>query len=273
MLTAQALHDIATTIKQAQDSGRQIEPITASREDFDIKAAYAVASLVHRARLEAGATPVGRKIGFTNYTIWPEYGVDAPMWAYVYDTTVAQLGTPPHRCRIGRFAEPKIEPEIVFHFRDAPPPGGDVHAVLACIDWVAHGIEIVQSHFPRWKFRLADTIADAGLHATLLVGEHRPVSVLGGDLVAALQAFTLKLSRDGREVDRGSGANVLGSPLAAIVHLMGTLRADLGQPPLAAGEIVTTGTITAAHPIHAGESWQTSLHGLALPGLNVGFVA
>ena len=54
---------------------------------------------------------------------------------------------------------------------------------------------------------------------------------------------------------------------------MGTLRADPGQPPLVAGEIVTSGTITAAHPIHAGESWQTSLHGLALPGLNVEFVA
>ena len=28
---------------------------------------------------------VGRKIGFTNTTIWPIYGVSAPMWNYVYD--------------------------------------------------------------------------------------------------------------------------------------------------------------------------------------------
>jgi 2-oxo-3-hexenedioate decarboxylase len=273
MPTAHELHDIAAILRSAQDTCRQIEPITSRHSDFDGASAYAVAELIHQARIDAGATPVGRKIGFTNYTIWPEYGVDAPMWAYVYDTTVVRLGVPPHRCSIGRFAEPKIEPEIVFHFREAPPPHGDVAAVLACVDWVAHGFEVVQSHYPGWRFRLADTIADSGLHATLLVGEPRPVASIGGDLVAALETFTLTLSRDGRAIDVGVGANVLGSPLAAIVHLLGVLEADARRVPVAAGEIVTTGTITAAHPVRAGETWETMLQGLALPGLRVEFVA
>ena len=41
--------------------------------------------------------------------------------------------------------------------------------------------------------------------------------------------------------------------------------------PLGAGEIVTTGTLTAAYPARPGETWRTELHGIALPGLAVRF--
>ena len=30
----------------------------------------------------------------------------------------------------------------------------DGAAILACIDWIAHGVEIVQSHFPGWKRKI-----------------------------------------------------------------------------------------------------------------------
>jgi 2-oxo-3-hexenedioate decarboxylase len=63
----------------------------------------------------------------------------------IYDTTVVQLNSSKVRCRIGEFAEPKIEPEIVVHFGTAPPVSTNIAGVLASIDWIAHGIEIVQS--------------------------------------------------------------------------------------------------------------------------------
>jgi hypothetical protein len=37
-------------------------------------------------------------------------------------------------------------------------------------------------------------------------------------------------------------------------------------PPLAAGEIVATGTLTRAFPVAAGEEWTTELTGLPLEG-------
>jgi len=273
VLTTEDLRDIASALKDAQDNARQIEPITSHYQDFDATAAYAVAEAIHQARRAGGATAVGRKIGFTNYTIWPQYGVDAPMWAYVYDTTVVRLAESPHRCSVGRLMEPQIEPEIVLHFRTVPAPGADAASILACVDWVAHGFEIVQSHFPGWKFKLPDTIADSGLHARLLIGEARPPASLGSDLVSALKSFAVTLSCDGTKIATGVGANVLGSPLAAIAHLLRVLEADARRVPLAAGEVVTTGTITAAHPVRAGQTWETALDGLALPGLRVEFVA
>jgi 2-oxo-3-hexenedioate decarboxylase len=42
--------------------------------------------------------------------------------------------------------------------------------------------------------------------------------------------------------------------------------------PLHAGEMVTTGTITTARSVHAGEMWQSELEGIALRGLTIDFL-
>jgi len=264
---------IANQMKAAQDDGRQIESLTSQLSGFDVTSAYTVAHLIHKARLDEGAIPVGRKIGFTNPEMWFLYGVREPIWAYIYDTTVVRLFTKSERCSIGRFAEPKIEPEIVFHFHSAPPVDGDLSGILECIDWVAHAFEIVQSHFPGWKFQAADTVADGALHGTLLVGEPQAVNLLGTDLIAALKRFSIALSCDGTVREMGRGSNVLGSPLAAIAHLTAVLGKQPNYMPLQANEMVTTGTITTALSIRTGETWRTELEGIAIPGLSVEFTA
>ena len=260
---------VAEEIKAAQDRCRQIQPFTTRLHGFDNAAAYEVARSIHETRVAEGAVPVGRKIGFTNRNIWAEYGVYEPIWAHVYDTTVLRLPNSIGTCSLARFADPRIEPEIVFHFRSTPPPTENPAEILRCVDWIAHGIEIVQSHFPDWKFKAADTIADSSLHATLLVGEPRQVETLGPDLVSRLEKFTISLSCDGVERDRGGGANVLGSPLAAIAHLISVLAQQPKSKPLEAGELVTTGTLTRALPIRAGEKWSTQLYGIELPGISL----
>ena len=260
---------VAEEMKAAQDRCRQIQPFTSRFAGFANDAAYEVARLIHEARMAEGAVPVGRKIGFTNRTIWAEYGVYEPIWAHVYDTTVRRLSNSSGACALTRFADPRIEPEIVFHFKSAPPVTDSPAEIVRYVDWIAHGIEIVQSHFPDWKFQAADTIADSSLHATLLVGEPRTVEQLGPDLVTRLEKFTIALSCDGEERDRGGGTNVLGSPLAAIAHLIGVLERQPNGKPLQAGELVTTGTLTRALTIRAGEKWTTQLYGLELPGISL----
>jgi 2-oxo-3-hexenedioate decarboxylase len=72
-------------------------------------------------------------------------------------------------------------------------------------------------------------------------------------------------------VDRGIGANVLDSPLAALAHLVALLTKLPQAPALEAGELVTTGVITDAHPVEAGETWRTQVTELPLPGLTIEF--
>ncbi len=276
MLTATELKTIAGQVKVAQDLGLSLAPISSQHAGFDTTAAYAVADLIHAMRLADGARAVGRKIGFTNPAMWPQYGVADPVWAYVYDSTVSYLpatSKQPAICSLGGFVNPKIEPEIVFHFKSAPPPGADVLAVLACVDWVAHGFEMVQSHYPGWKFKAPDAIADWGMHGRLLVGQPQAVDTLGSSLQETLTTFTLALSCDGQLQETGKGANVLGNPLAAVVHLIEVLASQTPHQPLQANELVTTGTVTSAYSVQPGQTWQTVLEGIDLPGLSVSFAA
>jgi 2-keto-4-pentenoate hydratase len=267
------LRALALEMKAAQDSAHQVEPFTTRLPAFDLAAAYEVAHFVHCARLNEGAKPVGRKIGFTNPDMWSKFGVCEPIWGYIYDTTVVRLNDTRTTCRLSRFVEPKIEPEIVFGFRAVPWTGANLFEVLNAIDWVAHGFEIVQSHFPGWRFQAPDTVADGSLHGTLLVGPPQPLPLLGTDVIAALESFTLTLSCDGRHVETAKGSNVLGSPLSAIAHLLSVLARQPDHAPLHAGEIVTTGTVTTAQSVHAGETWRSEVQGIALPGLTVEFLA
>ena len=211
-------------------------------------------------RLARGERVLGRKIGFTNRTIWAEYGVYAPMWGYLYDTHGAQ--SRPDRiggCAfpLAGLAEPRIEPEIVFGLARAPAQGMDDAALIGCVEWVAHGFELVQSIFPNWKFSPADTVAANGLHGALLIGPRHPVGARAEEWRRTLTAFDIDLKCNGAPMDRGRAGNVMEGPLSTLRYVMDLLANDRANPPLAPGEIVTTGTLTKALPVKPGETWST----------------
>jgi 2-keto-4-pentenoate hydratase len=71
--------------------------------------------------------------------------------------------------------------------------------------------------------------------------------------------------------NRGIGSNVLDGPLQAVAHLVTVLAKQERFPLIAAGEIVTTGTLTVAWPVAPGQVWQTALEGIGLSGIKVRF--
>src|SRR6266446_5949690 len=80
----------------------------------------------------------------------------------------------------------------------------------------------------------------------MLIGPRDPVATHAEDWSRTLSTFEIDLKRDGIVVDHGLGTNVLGGPVSALRHLIDLLARDQVNPPLAAGEIVTTGTLTRA---------------------------
>jgi 2-oxo-3-hexenedioate decarboxylase len=253
------------------NSGRQIAPFSTRFPGFDLNTAYQVTAAVRQKREARGEIPLGRKIGFTNRTIWDEYRIDAPMWGYVYDWTVHDLAGVGPTISLANLAEPRIEPEIVFGFEIAPAHGMDERSLLECVGWVAHGFELVQSIYPRWEFALPDTVAAYGLHGMLLIGPRHAVAANFDDWARDLSAFHVDLKRDGAVVDHGIASNVLGGPLSAVRHLVEVLASDPVNPPLKAGEIVTTGTLTRAFPVAPGETWTTEPTGIDLEGISIRF--
>ncbi|MGE0340099.1 MAG: 2-keto-4-pentenoate hydratase [Xanthobacteraceae bacterium] len=261
---------IETTAKAAEildaiDHQKPLVPFSG----IEMPQAYGVIAEMRRRREARGERVSGRKIGFTNRTIWDEYKVFAPIWGYIYDTTLRDF-TAARKVSLSKFAEPRIEPEIAFGFGRAPEAGMSPAQILECIDWAAHGFEIVQSHYPEWKFSAPDTVANNGLHGAYYLGPRVKIE----DRAAWLQAlsdFEISLYRNGELVDKGHARNVLEGPLFAMKHLIDLLQDDPQNVPVAAGEIITTGTVTKAFVVMPGETWRSEVHGLDLPGLEIGF--
>jgi len=264
------IRTIAHHLIDSYDNAVTMPTITSGCPGFDNGAAYNVLAEIAARRRQQGWTPAGRKIGFTNRSIWPLYGVDAPMWAHMWDRTVHYAVGGRASLSLRPFVQPRIEPEVVFKLRAPIPDTNDPVAVLSCVEWFAPGFEIVQCHFPDWQFSLADCTAAFGLHGALVVGT--PVLADDTDLVAlaaTLQTFEVALSCDGSVVDHGVGANVLGSPALALAHLG---RVVANQPkfgPPATGEVVTTGTITDARPIVPGQTWTSDYGRLGVTRLEL----
>jgi 2-oxo-3-hexenedioate decarboxylase len=266
------LHDIAKEVLEVLGTGRQLDPFSKVYPDFGLKDAYNVTATVRAEREARGERSIGRKIGFTNRTIWAEYGVYGPIWGYVYNDTVRDLTPEGLEVSLSGLAEPRIEPEIVFGLAAPPAPGMDEQALIRCIDWIAHGFEIVQSIFPNWSFQAPDTVAAYGLHGKLFIGPRHSAAARREEWAQELSRFEIDLFRNGALVDHGAAANVLDGPLLALRHLAETLAQDELSPALAAGEIVTTGTLTRAFPVAAGEEWTTRLSGIPLEPARIRFV-
>ena len=257
---------VANDAAVATSEGRQIAPFSSRMAPIGLAEAYRVTAELRRIR---GDRLVGRKIGFTNRSIWPRYGVTAPIWGDVTDKTLHQMSELPDGLALAGLCEPRIEPEIVFGLAAAPTPDMDDRALAACIDWVAPGFEIVQSIYPNWEFKTQDTIIAGGLHGYLLVGEHAPTTAVNP---FDLPEITMRLLRNGVEVETGKGSNVLDGPLSALRHIVSLLADDPHNPPLSAGEVVTTGTMTDAWPIVPGETWRAEFAGAPLNPVTIGFI-
>jgi 2-oxo-3-hexenedioate decarboxylase len=118
---------------------------------------------------------------------------------------------------------------------------------------------------------VADAVAAEAVHVSLLLGRPRQISADRTIWLAALADFSIELNGPRGIARSGRGRDALGSPLAALRFLAAELARNGTAPPLAAGEIVTTGTLTEAMPVKPGEVWTTTLHAIDLPGLRLRF--
>jgi len=250
----------ARELLAARDGASQLATISGADPSFAMAEAYVVADELRRLRLGRGERTLGYKIGFTNRGIWARYGVFEPIWGPVWDTTVERCDDARATVSLAQFAAPRLEPEIMFGFARTPAAGQTREQLFDCIEWIAHGFEIVDTHFADWRFAAADTVADFALHGRLFVGPRVPVARFERARVAEeLAAVEVVLMCDGRDVETGRADIVLDGPLHALRLWVDAMAAQPQRWPIVAGDIVTTGTITDAAPLRPGKRWQTRL--------------
>ncbi|KAK3722028.1 hypothetical protein LTR37_002844 [Vermiconidia calcicola] len=210
---------LATKLEHARSNNYQIEPLSKTTPDLTQTKGYEIAAALRVLRANNNSEQVaGRKIGFTNRNIWPEYNIDASNWSYMYRNTIQDLtgkesselvsfedGKPV--VDISRLSnlQPKIEPEIVLGLNKPVEAGMTDAEALGCVDWIAHGFEIVASVFSNWKFTAPDTTAAFALHGLLLVGPKIPLNPWNLSQTQLLDAL------EQEKEEEGTGVNVLGS--------------------------------------------------------------
>jgi 2-keto-4-pentenoate hydratase len=280
MLKTKEAEQYARSFLDARSKSENLAPISASR-DLSIDEAYQITGALDRIRTKAGEIPVGRKLGWTNRSTWdkaPHSGpLTKPTWGMLYSSTVRYLDDTQAVQSLAGAMRPKIEPEVVFKLGRTPAPDATPEEVADCLEWMAHGLELVVSPYPDWQCTVPDAIAALGMHGMLIVGEPRVLSSASRQTLGrTLANASVSMSCGDHMVGAGYGSNVMENPVHAIWHLHQLLneqaKTDLQSPTLQAGEIITSGTWMGASLIHAGETWTTAFSGVSIPGLTVSFI-
>jgi 2-keto-4-pentenoate hydratase len=270
-MSSNEVETLARELRSACEAGAMISIPPSSRPGFDLNTAYEVEATLKQFREAAGHSAVGRKVGYANKAMWRVLKLETLVWAHMYDDTVHYSESNSAALTLAHPRSLKIEPEIVFGMkepivRESP----DAAAALASTDWLALGFEIIDCPFPDWKFQPSDFVASFGLHAALVIGEKVQVQPdLISALVDELSRFKVRISKNGDFVEEGSGRNCLRSPALCLAELSSAIVRRFPTEPLSAGEIVSSGTLTAGHAAGKGDLWTAEIEGLSLPPLTL----
>lgn len=219
----------------------------------DVDAAYAVQAALIAHRTAGGARAVGRKIGLTSPKVQAQLGVSQPDFGVLLDDMACAQDQP---VDITRLIQPKIEAELAFilatDLDQASVSEADVAAATA---HVVAALEIVDSRITGWDISILDTVADNASCGLFVLGDQQvpPANI-------DVTAVQMTLRRDGEIVSAGTGADCLGSPLAAVAWLARTVR-RYGFP-LCAGEVVLSGALGPMVNVEPGSRYTAAISGV-----------
>lgn len=219
--------------------------------------AYLVDDLVAHLMPEA---PPGWKIGCTSTMAQELLGSNGPFAGRVHTLVVADDHEPvavPEPIAV----EPLVEGEFAFRFHSDIEPTRDLAdraTVCAAVESVHPAIELVGGRFSRFiDAPLGFVIADAGSNLMVAVG---PGATLDDELIASLEQVKATMIVDGEVTGRGTGADVMGHPVEALVWLVSHLSArGIG---IRAGQVVSTGTATGVARLEPGSTARLELGAL-----------
>jgi 2-oxo-3-hexenedioate decarboxylase len=237
--------EIATALLAAERDRTAIERFSERHHDLDLPAAYRAQQAFVQAKLDAGESLVGYKLGLTSRNKQQAMGVDAPLYGRVTSGMLATHGEP---VRLDHFIQPRVESEIAFLLaRDLVPPA-TVTSVLAATDVVFGAVDVLDSRYVDFRFTLEDVVADNASAGAFYLG---PIARRLDEL-PDLRLIGCVVRVDGEVAMTAAGAAVMGHPAASVAWLANQLAAE-GEV-VRAGQLVFSGGVTAPVPVVAGGS-------------------
>lgn len=249
MLSSPSATSYARRLLEAERDRVPMSPLTDSRPDLSEEDSYGIQEALVAAR---GGERVGYKLGFTSAAMREQMGIPSPNYGRLTTDMCVEAGP----IDPSGLIHPRVEPELALLIeKDLRGPGLTVAAASAAVRWVFGAVEVVDSRFADYRFRAADNTADNSSAARFVLGPGAP---LGS--VPDLRLCGALLWCGGRVVDRGVGADALGSPFSALAWLANRLG-ERGLI-LETGSVVLTGGLTRAYPVGGGGTFVAEFAGL-----------
>ena len=255
---------LARILNEAREDRKPILPLSESVGLSTVEQAYAIQSAWSELRLEDGEQVLGRKIGLTSKAMQEQFGVDEPDFGSLWSSRFFPTESGRVEMPTDLFIEPRLEGEIAFLLeKPLMGPGVTSTDVLVATDAVAVAVEVVDSRIEDWRIKLVDTIADNASYGGFTTG---PWSYISEE--TDLRTVGMLISRNGNIEIEGIGAAALGDPANSVAWLANRLASfDTG---LNDGEVILSGSLGRALPIHQGDEFVLEAHGH--PAMTVAFV-
>jgi 2-keto-4-pentenoate hydratase len=239
------LDGLGAELLQAGTSLEPVAPLRDRIDTFGLADAYYVQTVQQDHHLANGRVLAGRKVGLTSLAMQQQLGVDSPDFGFFFTDMVHHDGD---SIAASSFISPKVEPEFGFVLKETlQGPGITVEQAAAAIGAVYPAIEIIDSRIANWDIRLVDTVADNASCGAIAVG----TTALDVD-PASLRDIECSLQIDGVTLGTGTGADVMGDPVAPLAWLANVLGEQ--GVALEAGQLILPGSFTRAEPVRAGST-------------------
>jgi len=229
---------VAAALYSARRAGSTLDELLTAELRISVEDAYRVQDQMTALRLASGERIVGWKLGYTSAAMRAQMGVASPNFGPLTDVMVLDS---PAVLPSGAL-QPRVEPEIGLRLGRRLMPPFSVQGVLDACDAALACLEIVDSVWTGYRFKLEDNTADGSSAAWVAVGSELPL--------AGLEALPVTLLADGEAVESGTGAAASGHPAAGMVWLAEQLAARGYW--LEPGDLVITGGLTRAPSLEPG---------------------
>lgn len=244
-LDQQTIESLAEHLENAELNASDVVKITDDHPDMDWKDAYDIQWEIRRRKESRGHRIAGLKMGLTSWAKMAQMGVETPIYAFLADYFGLSDGS---EVKADELIHPKVEAEVaVVTNKPLRGPGCHLADVMSAIDYVIPAVEIIDSRYRDFKFDLKSVIADNASSSRFVTG----------GCVKKIEEVDLKtlgvvMEKNGKVVEVGAGAAVLGHP-AASVAMLANMLAERGEE-IPAGTFIMTGGITAAVAVEKGDA-------------------
>ena len=238
------IFEAARIIAQARRQHETLIGLPAHLAPADGPQAYAIQDMlvdIWQARVG------GWKVGATNEGAQKLFGTDRPFFGPVFADEIHQSPCTLDPAKLWGLG---VESEFAFQFAKVLGPREAAYSrdeLVDAIDVMIPAIEVVSSRLDKPAgYGVGQLIADGAGNGGLVLGE--PITDWRNiDLVEAGACLTV----NGQERAHGTGAQVLGHPLAALEWFVAQAheRGHVIEP----GAVVTTGSCTGLHMLEAGD--------------------